>query len=233
VTRCHNPEVATHLLDAKVLEMIRDTLLVPEKLQACMEGLERGKNDKHENLVEQFARFTARIAGVEAKKQRSIDLYAAGRLAKEPYEAENITLDHEIQRLKKRKARIETQLQAAAANDLVEQSIREYCARAKERFAQCTAFDVTRQFLLDHVERIVYNRSKVTLIGSLPVRRGTFQPPVPVPFRIEGEIDRKAISTKPRKLMPDDGRWKRLTLATSENVEPGFKDVTFPIGAVS
>jgi hypothetical protein len=27
-------------------------------------------------------------------------------------------------------------------NDLVEQSIREYCVRAKERFAQCTAFDM-------------------------------------------------------------------------------------------
>jgi site-specific DNA recombinase len=50
ITRCHNPEVATHLLEGKVMEMIRDTILVPEKLQACMEGVETGKNDKHEHF---------------------------------------------------------------------------------------------------------------------------------------------------------------------------------------
>ena len=62
-------------------------------LVASMEGAERGKNDKHENLVQKLARFTARIAATEAQKQRSIDLYAAGGLAKEAYIAENLTLD--------------------------------------------------------------------------------------------------------------------------------------------
>jgi hypothetical protein len=38
ITRCHNPEVATHLLEGKLMEMIRDIMLAPEKLQVCMEG---------------------------------------------------------------------------------------------------------------------------------------------------------------------------------------------------
>jgi hypothetical protein len=74
---------------------------------------------------------------------------------------------------------------------------------------------MTRQFLVDHVQRIVYLRDKVTLIGSVPVRRGTFQAPTPVPFRIEGELDRKAIRARPHNLQPDDGRWKKL------NIVPG------------
>jgi hypothetical protein len=75
----------------------------------------------------------------------------------------------------------------------VEESIREYCKRAKARFDRCTTFDMTRQFLLDHVERIVYLREKVTILGSVPVKRHPSEEPVPLPFRIDGELDRKGI----------------------------------------
>ena len=64
-------------------------------------------------------------------------------------------------------------------------------------------------------------RDKVTLMGSVPVRRGTFQGAVPVPFRIEAELDRKATRAKPRKLLPDDSRWKKLKLTTAEEL-PAF-----------
>jgi hypothetical protein len=189
ITRCHNPEVATHLLDGKVLEMIRDTLLVPEKLTACIEGLECGKNDKHGNLARKLERFTDRIAGVDAEKQNSIDRYAAGGLTKEAYVALNLTLDAEILRLRKRKARIAKELEEAAANDMVQESIREFCQRSKERFEKCSTFEMTRQFLVDHIQRVIYLRDKVTLVGSIPVRRGTFQAAIRVPFRILGEPD--------------------------------------------
>jgi site-specific DNA recombinase len=225
ITRCHNPEVATHLLDAKVLAMIQNTLHVPEKLQVCMEGVQEGRNDKHENLVQKLERFTARITGIEAQKQRSIDLYAAGGLTNEAYTAENLTLDRELQRLRKRKARIASELEAAAANDMVADSIREYCERAKRRFEECGTFDMTRQFLLDRVERIVYLHSKVTIVGTVPVKRGTFQAAAPVPFRIEGELDRKAIRAKPHKVLPDDGRWKKLKEIVPQAVPAAVKEV--------
>jgi hypothetical protein len=209
ITRCHNPEVATHLLEGKVLEMIRDTLLVPEKLVACMQGLECGRNDKHENLARKLERFTDRIAGVEAEKQKSIDRYAAGGLTKEEYVTLNLTLDAEILRLRKRKARIAKELEEAAANDMVQESIRAFC-QSKERFEKCSTFEMTRQFLVDHIQRVTYHRNSVTLVGSVPVRRGTFQTAVRVPFRILGELDRTAIRAKPQNLLPDDGRWKKL-----------------------
>jgi site-specific DNA recombinase len=226
VTRCHNPEVATHLIEGKVTEMIRDIMLVPEKLQLRMEGLERGKNDKHENLTQQLARFTDRIAGVEAQKQQSINLYAAGGLTKDAYIAENFTLDAELQRLQKRKVQIGRELQDAAANDMVVHSVREHCEKAKGRFEQCSGtFDMTRQFLLDHVQRIIYLGSKVTILGTVPVKRGPFQSAVPVPFRIEGELDRKAIRAKPKKLLPDDGRWKKLKPTISDDARAVVTDV--------
>jgi hypothetical protein len=39
----------------------------------------------------------------------------------------------QIQRLRKRKARIAEELDEAAANDLVQESIREFCLRTKDR----------------------------------------------------------------------------------------------------
>jgi hypothetical protein len=58
----------------------------------------------------------------------------------------------------------------------------------------------------------------------VPVKRGTFQSAISVPFRIEGELDRKAIRAKPRKLLPDDGRWKKLKRASSKDVLPDVKE---------
>jgi hypothetical protein len=86
-----------------------------------MEGLECGKNDKHEHLTRKLERFADRIAGVEAEKQHSINRYAAGALTKEAYIALNLSLDAEIRRLHKRKAQIAKQLDEAAANDLVQE----------------------------------------------------------------------------------------------------------------
>jgi hypothetical protein len=103
---------------------------------------------------------------------------------------------------------------------MVEKSIREYCARAKERLEKCVTFDMTRQFLIDHVQRIIYLRDKVTIVGNVPVQRGTFQSAAPVPFRIEGELDRKAIRAKPRKMLLDDTRWKKLPQIAAEASQP-------------
>jgi hypothetical protein len=75
---------------------------------------------------------------------------------------------------------------------------------------------MTRQFLVDHVQRVIYLRDHVTLLGLVAVRRGTFQTPVPVPFRIEGELDRKAIQARPHNLLPDDGRWKKLDVLSDD-----------------
>jgi hypothetical protein len=92
----------------------------------------------------------------------------------------------------------------------VQHSIREYCKRAKSRFEQCSTFDQTRQFLVEHIERVIYVHSKVTILGSVSFKRCTHQAPTSASFRIEGELDRKAIRAKPRKVLPDDGRWKKL-----------------------
>jgi hypothetical protein len=63
--------------------------------------------------------------------------------------------------------------------------------------------------LLDYVQRVVYNRYKGTVRGSVPIR------PVPgvqsseagaLAFRIEGEISAGMLYGKLRQRLPDDSR---------------------------
>jgi hypothetical protein len=60
--------------------------------------------------------------------------------------------------------------------------------------AHAQTWDAKRQFVLGHVERVIYNRYEVAIVGSVPV------PSAPagtkLPFRIEGRIDIKAIRSE-------------------------------------
>jgi hypothetical protein len=49
-------------------------------------------------------------------------------------------------------------------------SIRQFSDAARARFEHCTTFDDKRQFLVDHVERVIYDRYRVTVIGSVPIK---------------------------------------------------------------
>jgi hypothetical protein len=73
----------------------------------------------------------------------------------------------------------------------VDASLRQFCATAKARLQACTDFDANRQFLVAHVERVIFNRYDVAIVGSVPVRTPSGESGLP--FRIEGKIDIVAI----------------------------------------
>jgi hypothetical protein len=56
------------------------------------------------------------------------------------------------------------------------------------------------QFLVDHVEKIVYHRDKVTLIGCVPVelKQAESITGSTLPFHIEGQIDRAMVRRLPK-----------------------------------
>jgi hypothetical protein len=78
----------------------------------------------------------------------------------------------------------------------VDASIRQFCASANARLQACADFDAKRQFLVGHVERVIYHRYKVTTVGSVSVLSGSGE--TKLQFRIEGEIDQRAVRSGPR-----------------------------------
>src|SRR5262249_26642802 len=60
--------------------------------------------------------------------------------------------------------------------------------------------DTKRQFLVDHIEKIIYHRDKVTLIGCVSVEHKQSQSITgsSLPFHIEGQIDRAMVRKLPK-----------------------------------
>ena len=91
--------------------------------------------------------------------------------------------------------------------------------RAATRLERCTDFDTKRQFLVDHIEQIIYHRDKVTLIGCVSVELKQAQSITgsTLPFHIEGQIDRAMVRRLPKRQNKFDpaGQLVKSTLGPS------------------
>jgi hypothetical protein len=209
IERCRNSEIGTHILEGKVFELIRETMLDPAKLRGCIDTGGRS-DDRH--IARELARVAGKIRALDEERRRLINRYAAEEMAGEEYITANRALDRNLERLTREKAERVAALQSPLNEDFVDASIRTFCASARARFEACADSDAKRQFLLDHVERVIYNRYQVTVAGSVPVQSASGE--TKLPFRIEGEIDRKAVRSRPRTTRPERRRWKERRSVT-------------------
>jgi hypothetical protein len=115
----------------------------------------------------------------------------------EAYITANRAQDRDLERLTREKAELVAALQSPQHEDFVDASIRHFSASARARFQVSADFDARRQFLVGHVERVIYNRYKVTIAGSVPVQGASGDSKLP--FRIEGEIDQRRRCAHGRK----------------------------------
>jgi hypothetical protein len=120
-----------------------------------------------------------------------IGRYAADQMTGEEYIATNRALDKILQRLVREKAKLAAALRSPQHEDFVDASIRQFSATANARLQASADFDAKRQFLVDHVERVIYNRYNVTIAGCVPLQSASGE--TKLPFRIEGKIDIAAV----------------------------------------
>lgn len=105
-------------------------------------------------------------------------------------------------------------------------SIRQFCSAAKARFEKCSNFDSKRQFLLEHIEKVVYQKYKVMIRGSVPIKLRTYADPdqtseaSKIPFRIEGAVDVYMLHRGPRIKHEIDGRLKAWGCGGREKLSP-------------
>jgi hypothetical protein len=92
------------------------------------------------------------------------------------------------------KAKLAAALRSPQQEDFVDASIRQFCANANARLQACADFDDKRQFLIGHVERAIYNRYDIAIVGSVPVQAASGD--ARLPFRIEGKINIKTVRSE-------------------------------------
>jgi hypothetical protein len=74
IERCRNSEIATHILEGKVFEMIREIMLDPGKLRGC---IETGGPMDDQSIARELARIAGEIRVLEEERRRLIGRYAA------------------------------------------------------------------------------------------------------------------------------------------------------------
>jgi site-specific DNA recombinase len=184
IERCTNSAISTHILEGRVLEMIRETMLDPGKLRGCVE---RGAGMDDQSTARELTRVAGKIGALDQERRQLISRYAADQITNDEYIAANRALDEKLGRLQRTKARLAAAAGSAQHEDFVDASVRQFCATAKACLQVCSDFDAKRQFLVDNIERVIFNRYNVTVVGSIPVRTESVQ--TGLVFRIEGKID--------------------------------------------
>jgi site-specific DNA recombinase len=198
IKRCPNSAISTHILEGKVFEMVREVMLDPARLRRCIDG---GEGMDDERIARELARIAGQIKVLDDERRRIIDLYAAEKMAGDEYITANRTLDKDLERLIRTKADLAAALRSSQHEQFVDASIRQFCASACARFQASTDFDTKRQFLVGHIEPVIYDRYKVTITGSVPMQSTSGE--TKLQFRIKGEIDKLAVRLK----AADRSRW--------------------------
>jgi hypothetical protein len=187
--------ISTHILEDHVFEMIRETMLDPGKLRGCVQSA-AGMDDR--STARELTSVARKIGALDHARRELIDRYAADQITNDEYIAGNRALDEKLRRLVRTKAKLAAASRSAHHEDFVDASVRQFCATAKARLQACGDFDANRQFLVDHVERVTYNRYDIIIAGSIPVRTDSGE--TKLPFRIAGKVDIMAIrSTSSRR----------------------------------
>ena len=223
VERCRNPEVATHLLEGKVFEMIRETMFDPSKLRACVQA--PAKRDGERGIAQRLARIARHLVAIEEDRKRLIELYASEQLESRAYIEANRELDAKLARLKREKREIAAGVLPLDAEAVLDTSIRTFCEDAKAKFNASADPDARRAFLAGRIERIIYRKRQVTIVGAVPLPSSDEDEVRKAPFRIEAEIDIEALKSRPRPAKPGDGRfrtWNPKYASASPAVSPAY-----------
>jgi hypothetical protein len=154
----------------------------------------RGKRPTDRSIARELSRVAGEIAALDEERRRIIGQYAAEQMAGEAYISANRALDRGLERLTREKAKLAAALRSPQQEDFVDAGIRQFCASANARLQACADFDAKREFLVGHVERVIYNRYNVTILGSVPVQSASGE--TKLPFRIEGKIDIQVVRSE-------------------------------------
>jgi hypothetical protein len=198
------------------LELIREFMLDPRKLRTCFKFTAIPDGDDRQDVKRELGRIAARIEEIGGERRRMFELYASDQLTRDAYINRNIALDKELDQLKRQKAAI-AEAQSPSGFEDVDDAIRQFCDRAATRLERCADFDTKRQFLVDHIEKIIYHRDKVTVIGSVPIelKQARSVTGSTLQFHVVGHIDRAMVRRLPKgqRKFGADGQLIKATTA--------------------
>jgi DNA invertase Pin-like site-specific DNA recombinase len=197
MARCPNPEIASQLLEDSVFAIIRDTMTDPFKLRARLEYASKDERAVERQIEAQLKAIDSRSERLGHEKKRMLDLYAVGDLDRDVYARRCLRYDHQISQAEAKRDELVNRIPILRNPQLIDLSVRQYVEAVRARLENAIDFDTKRQFLLDHLDRVVYANDRLALYGSVLVNfksrevHGQPSDRSKIRFSIESTLSRK------------------------------------------
>lgn len=135
-----------------------------------------------------------------------VNKYASGGMSQDEYIDKNSKQDKRLNNFKNKRNKLIAGTSLLHNKSLVEMSVQKFCHGVKAQVDVLKTFDDSRQFLIKHVEKVVYDKYHVIVHGSVPVsHNGKIEK---LSFLIDGHIDTTQLHRGPRQQFLVDGRLK-------------------------
>jgi site-specific DNA recombinase len=188
---CGNNKITSHILEDAVMRIIQDNLLDPVKLSFWITRSEQHMPNEH--AARELARIAGQLKKLDETRRRLINGYATGRTVTKKYIERNHVIDTKFKKLTREKTELTNASHDRHGTSGIQ--LQQFCAHAKVQFAACTDLETKRKFLQEHVEKIIFNHDKISIIGFIPAQGDT----TALPFQIEGEIDRAHVRSNAQR----------------------------------
>jgi len=208
--RCRNSKVSTHIVEEKVLEMIRDVMFDPQKLGQCIDSRDVAEGRRE---AQQLTRIAASMNSLDDERRGLIERYVRKEIPPQDYTDASRCLDTRLERLTLAKTELVKRVQAQGLREDAEARIRRFCATARARFEGCADVDAKREFLNDQIETVIFDRGRITIVGSIPIQGNQAK----LAFRIEGQIDRASIRLYASQRANEAQRQARLRMVSLQD----------------
>ena len=191
IKRCSNPEIKGPVLEERVFAAIEQVMLDPVKLRECMDYFKEDHREAGERIEKELRAIDGRLADLEVKKQRVLDVYVSSDISRDGYVAKNRELDGIMEALRERATELNGSTTLLNKRREADAAVVRYCSGARARFPQCSETRSKRQFLLDYIEKVVFVNYKVSIHGRIPFSGQSQGEKSFLPFRIDTEVTKE------------------------------------------
>jgi DNA invertase Pin-like site-specific DNA recombinase len=177
VVRCSNPEISTRILDPLVFKIIKESLIDPLELKKYLDYSKDKIRSDHAKMERQLEAIEERLRKFAKERHDLLTAYAKGKFDRTEYNQKCLWYDNQNNKAKAERRELMKKIPLLHKGGVVDASVRQFCDTARAQLEKCNDFDSKRQFALDHIEKIIYDQGKTTIVGSVPIKLSAYSDP--------------------------------------------------------
>lgn len=183
---CTTTQIDVRVLEHLVFEIITNSATNETSLRDSIPLLKtRGRRSSGPSKAK-VNKLQKQLSEINAKKERILDLYTSGDIDKAVYMERTDKYEKLTEQIKKQLIG-STKKSHTIDKVVLTESIKHYCDAMKKHLSVGVDNLNRRQFLLDHISKITYSNTQVSVCGAITVNEDSIE------YEIKQKIDRVAL----------------------------------------